>query len=293
MSSPLSPRQFAAAIGVSESAVRRWADDGQIKMTRTAGGHRKIARAEAIRFIRETNTNVVRPDLLEIAEPEHRRRRVEAFAAQDEQLFESLVAGKSEVVTGLLTRMYVNGVSAAEICDGPIRGAMRRIGEMWPSEKRAILIEHRATNICIDALNRLQSSFPVSRDDREVAIGGAPENDPYTLPSLMATTVLSELGFHAINLGPNTPLHVLAESACELHAKMVWIAFTAPLPKAAVETDLQKATKRLTRRKVQVALGGQATHRYRIPKAGHLHAFTSMTEMAGFARALLPSSKSA
>jgi hypothetical protein len=34
----LSPRQFAEAIGVSESSVRRWADTGRIKMTRTAGG---------------------------------------------------------------------------------------------------------------------------------------------------------------------------------------------------------------------------------------------------------------
>ena len=56
MPSLLSPRQFAAAIGVSESSVRRWADGGQIKMTRTAGGHRKIARSEAIRFIRRTNS---------------------------------------------------------------------------------------------------------------------------------------------------------------------------------------------------------------------------------------------
>lgn len=293
MSKLLSPRQFAAAIGVSESSVRRWADDGQIKMTRTAGGHRKITRTEAIRFIRETNSNVVRPDLLQIAEPQHRRQRAEAFASQDEQLFESLVAGDAEVVSGLLTRMYVNGVSAAEICDGPIRSAMRRIGEMWPSDKRAIFIEHRATSICVDTLNRLRSSFPVPSFDNMVAIGGAPEKDPYVLSSLMATTVLSELGFHSVNLGPNTPLSVLTDSALELQAKLVWITFTAPLPKAALETDLQKAIKRLGRRKVQVALGGQATHRYRMPAARHLHAFTSMSEMAGFARALLQSSRTA
>ena len=79
----------------------------------------------------------------------------------------------------------------------------------------------------------------------------------------MATTVLSEQRFHAVNLGPNTPIQVLAESACELHAKLVWIAFTAPLPRAALETDLQKATSCLGRRKVQFVLGGQATHRFR------------------------------
>ena len=68
MQKHLSPRQFAEAIGVSESSVRRWADDGRIQMTRTAGGHRKIARSDALRFIRTTSAQVVRPDLLQFSE---------------------------------------------------------------------------------------------------------------------------------------------------------------------------------------------------------------------------------
>jgi excisionase family DNA binding protein len=287
VTSLLSPRQFAAAIGVSESSVRRWADGGQIKMTRTAGGHRKIARSEAIRFIRETNSDIVRPDILEIAEPGHRRKRVEAFAAQDEELFEALAAGKADIALGLLTRMYVEGVTAAEICDGPLRSAMRRIGDLWPTNERAIFIEHRASNICIDALNRLRSTFPTPPDGCQIAIGGAPENDPYVLPSLMATTVLSDIGFQAINLGPNTPLSVLADSALELDVKLVWVACTAPLPKAALENDLRRASERLQDRRVQMALGGQALARYRSQASGHVHRFSSMTEMAGFAKALL------
>jgi excisionase family DNA binding protein len=287
MSLFLSPRQFAEAIGVSESSVRRWADSGQIQMTRTAGGHRKIAQTEAIRFIRETSAQVIRPDLLELNEPRHRRRRAEAFAAQHEQLFSALEQGDAEVVVGLLTRMYVGGVSAASICDGALRHAMQRIGDKWPSDKRGIFVEHRATSICIDALNQLRSRFPASKDQNGIALGGAPEKDPYVLPSLMAATVLADVGFRVVNLGPNTPLDVLAQSSLELNAKLAWISFTAPLPKAQVENDLSKAARRLARKKVFTVVGGRSASRFRLPTVANLRAFSSMTEMADFAEGLL------
>ena len=44
--------------------MRRWTNDGVIRTSRTAGGHRRIAVSEAIRFIRESGTVVVRPDVL-------------------------------------------------------------------------------------------------------------------------------------------------------------------------------------------------------------------------------------
>jgi len=255
-------------------------------MTRTAGGHRKIARAEAIRFVRESSADVLRPDLLEIAEPRHRRRRKEAFGALDEQLLLALEQGDAEVVSGLLATMYLNGVSAAEICDGPLRHAMHRIGERWPEDPKGIFLEHRATNICMDALNRLRANFP-SAATKAAAIGGAPEHDPYLLPSLMATTVLADVGLRPVNLGPNTPLDVLAQEAVEIRARLVWIALTSPLPKAALENALSKMLVTLGKTQIQVVMGGQAAKRYRVPDHPRVHVFDTMTEMAGFAKGLL------
>jgi len=57
-------RQFADAIGISESSARRLVDSGAVVMHRTAGGHRKIPFVEAIHYARETQTTVARPDLL-------------------------------------------------------------------------------------------------------------------------------------------------------------------------------------------------------------------------------------
>ncbi|MEM9791075.1 MAG: MerR family DNA-binding transcriptional regulator [Planctomycetota bacterium] len=64
MRNVLSPKEVALAIGVSESSLKRWADAGRIRVRRTAGGHRRIAIQEAIRFARYYGFPVVRPDIL-------------------------------------------------------------------------------------------------------------------------------------------------------------------------------------------------------------------------------------
>ncbi|MCX5741316.1 MAG: helix-turn-helix domain-containing protein, partial [Proteobacteria bacterium] len=64
----LSPRDLAEALGVSESSLKRWVDSGRITATRTDGGHRKIRLSEAVRFIRESGSPIVHPELLDMPE---------------------------------------------------------------------------------------------------------------------------------------------------------------------------------------------------------------------------------
>src|SRR5437764_13756024 len=90
----LTPKELAQAIGVSESSLRRWVDAGDIRVARTAGGHRRIELAEAIRFIRHLGIPVVRPEVLGLA-PEAART---PGATDDQTLFEALVAGDREGV---------------------------------------------------------------------------------------------------------------------------------------------------------------------------------------------------
>ncbi|MBK6463401.1 MAG: helix-turn-helix domain-containing protein [Myxococcales bacterium] len=49
----LSPREVAKALGVSESAVKRWCDDGLLPFERTPGGHRRVPSHAVLRFARE------------------------------------------------------------------------------------------------------------------------------------------------------------------------------------------------------------------------------------------------
>ena len=64
LSESLSPKDFAGALGVSESSVKRWVDDGKIRALKTPGGHRRIAVHDALYFVRQTGADVARPELL-------------------------------------------------------------------------------------------------------------------------------------------------------------------------------------------------------------------------------------
>jgi molybdopterin-binding protein len=54
------PTQVAELLGVSPDTVRRWCDDGRLKSTRSAGGHRQIDGRELARYLR-ANSHAFEP----------------------------------------------------------------------------------------------------------------------------------------------------------------------------------------------------------------------------------------
>ncbi len=60
------------------------------------------------------------------------------------------------------------------------------------------------------------------------AMGGAPQDDSYLLPSLMVSLVLHDCGYDETNLGPNTPIDVLTDSVEDEHPNIVWFSRRIP-----------------------------------------------------------------
>lgn len=221
----LSTSDFAAAVGISESSVRRLADSGELTIQRTRGGHRRIPVAEAIRYARETNASVVRPETLGLTSAS----AIDVKEPGGPQLLEALSQGHARRATGVIQAMYASGTSIAEICDGVIRDAMISIGNRWPSDKRSIFIEHRATILCVNALCQIRMAIPDPDESALAAMGAAPQDDPFLLPSLMVSAVLQDCGYRETNLGPNTPIDVLTDSVEEERPHLVWLAITNPI----------------------------------------------------------------
>jgi excisionase family DNA binding protein len=221
----LSTSDFAGAIGISESSVRRLADSGDLEIHRTRGGHRRIPVSEAIRYVRETGTRVLRPDVLGLVELDD----ISAKKSDADRLLDALREGHASAVIGVMQSMYASGHSIAEICDGPIRDAMIAIGNRWPSDKKSIFIEHRATLLCVRALCQIRMAIPDPDDGAPTAMGAAPQDDPYLLPSLMVSLVLHDCGYEETNLGPNTPIDVLTDSVEDEKPSIVWLALTNPV----------------------------------------------------------------
>ncbi|HEY4058542.1 MAG TPA: helix-turn-helix domain-containing protein [Kofleriaceae bacterium] len=285
----LSPRQVATALGVSESSLKRWVDAGRLVATKTEGGHRKISVAEALRFVRENNAPLARPELLELPAgttvsdapsttrgdaPSMTRgdasiRTVDATTSEPE-LLSILLRGDATAARAWLLGRYLDGASIAELADGPIRTAMHALGELWRHDQAGIFVEHRGTDCCLQAVAHLRTLVEQSRDLRSVAtdarrtkrlprvaVGGAPEDDPYVLPSFLAATVAASVGMRAVNLGPTTPVHAFEAAIVEHRPSLVWLSMSTPVSSTRIG-ELAALVARVPTTTI-VALGGRAS----------------------------------
>jgi excisionase family DNA binding protein len=282
----LSPKDFAAALGVSESTVRRWVDSGAINVSRTTGGHRRIDLSDAIGFIRESGMPVRKPHLLGLADlagaPDLSRRTDDPT----QLLGDALEQGDAVQVRAMLVSMYLAGHSVAELCDGLIAPAMHKIGTFWEHRDDGIMIEHRATDICIAALNQLRTLLPTPTADALVALGGALPDDPYLLPSLMAATVVAVEGWRVTNLGPRSPADVLIAAAQTSGAQLVWLSVSVEESADDVMRHATRIADELHDDGVSVVVGGRALPQPFKRNRPNLHEARSMTELAAFARGL-------
>jgi len=288
MQSTLSPKELAAAVGVSESSLKRWADEGKIRVSRTAGGHRRIALVDAVRFIRESQLDVVRPEVLGLT---HAADAVHAIHDHDpgalhEPLYRALHAGEIVEARSMLIGAFLDGKSLAVLCDGPIREALRRLGELYQHSDEGIFIEHRATDICIHTLNQIRMMLPPPDGGAPVAVGGTPSADPYIIPSLMATLVLTDLGYRAMNLGPQMPFDVLAGAALKENAQLAWVSASSPQESRYLEDGIASLADELAVAGASVAVGGRQLDASVNTLRPNVQYVSTMQELAAFARGL-------
>lgn len=286
MKSALSPKELGAAIGVSESSLKRWADSGRLDVARTAGGHRRIRVEEAIRFVREHGFALARPAILGLEELDHGSTQP-AHDDPASAVHDALAAGDGDRARAIVLTAWIEGMPLSLIVDRLLAPAMRAIGERWRHGEDGILVEHRAAELCGQVLARIRG-LAIPDDDPPVAVGGAPEDDPYVLPSLMAASVLASEGWRETNLSAHTPMNVIARGARDAGAQLVWVAFSTGQDRAAVRDTLGTLRQALTgdgARAAIVAGGPALDDGPPLGMQGVYHAH-SMTELAAFAQGL-------
>lgn len=278
----LSPRDLAAAIGVSESSLKRWIDDGVVKATRTAGGHRRIPLRDALAYIRQTGAVVVQPEALGLAD----LAGPAAAGRADQFLINAILGGDLAAARGALASRYVAGEPVAPLLDGAVAAAMRQVGDAWRRGPEGVYTEHRATDTCIHSLNFLRSLLPAPRETAPLAIGCSLEGDIYQIPSLMAAIVLAAAGWREINLGANLPVEALAAAVQEQQPAVIWLSFTSAEAVRSGLRDLPVIAKMAARIDAQVIIGGQAINPGAAGERTNVHQLASMEALAGFANGL-------
>jgi methanogenic corrinoid protein MtbC1 len=261
-------------------------DNGLIGATKTVGGHRRIPINEAVRFLRESNSALVRPEALGLSDLRSLDQPAISAEEEWELLFEHLRHGDAERARGFLLSLYLNGRSVAQIVDGPLQRAMDRLGTYWHHNEKGIFWEHRATEIALSAVSRLRMIIPSRPDDSPVAVGGAPAGDPYLLPTMCAAAVLESQGLNAVNLGADTPLPSLLLACQSIQARLVWLSVSVVASPETFQRELRNLIAALRSSAVSIIIGGSATGAMLLPDEPYLHLGSTMAELEAMVKGL-------
>jgi methanogenic corrinoid protein MtbC1 len=140
-------------------------------------------------------------------------------------LWKALRDGQGDEARAIIRSAYGSGVAVETLADKIVAPAMRKLGHDWETSRIDVWQEHRGTQLCAAALYDLKEDLEARAEkNRPVAVGGAPEGDPYLLAALLAQYVLLDAGWEAVNLGPNTPLASLAKAIKELRPRLLWLS---------------------------------------------------------------------
>lgn len=259
----LTSSQAATLLGVHESSVKRWTNDGGLRPIKTRGGHRRISLPDLIAFARSERAEA---DLLRLA-PFEEEAAVAALAARERNdfgpftdLLIKLIDTRPPVFVVRALR-YLDGacgVPLARSFDSGICSALRRVGGEWADGTLTIAHEHRFTQKVLDALYALRGTeADEPRPGAPLALVGVAETCFHEIGAMLARLALEAAGWQVTYLGSNVPFGEFAGLQAETGARLIAVSFVPPTGNADALRclDLLKRTYKETK-PYYVALGG-------------------------------------
>lgn len=233
----LTTTEAAEAVAVAPSTIKRWADQGILPFTRTAGGHRRFERFAIERLLREQPVSVSSGDPVASA------------------WVRCLVDARRHEIDGRLLEAKARLGSWWRVAD-ELAVALAEIGNQWECGRLTIAEEHVASDALARALARVGDALPIRLDGPRCLLACAGE-DEHTLGLSLAELCLRELGWTPLWLGRHTPVDEVVRLVRGGQVGMVAMSASALLSDQdalrATSDDVGEACKE---RGVALLLGG-------------------------------------
>jgi len=251
----LSPKQVAQALGVSESSLKRWCDQGLIATIRTGGGHRRLALPDVLRFIRDNEHRLVSPEALGL--PPVRESSERCLERARQLLAQALLDGDEPLSRRIVFDLYLAKHPLSSICDEVVASAFREIGQRWSCQQAEVYQERRACEIMLRMLHSLRDTQRGMMAEWK-AIGGTPEGDGYLIPNAMVELVLRENGWSAASLGASIPFESLAVAVRNHQPRLLWLSVSFIEDTERFVTGYQRLFEVAQAQRTAIVVGVQA-----------------------------------
>ena len=228
----LTTREVARVIGVHESTVKRWCNDGHLDFEKTSGGHRRIR----LNALLDCTERLDIPHPLRFLNSEA-VPAWEAFQAIQKkasyQLAAQMVLGWYRVNSlqksyRFIEYLITQGIPLAALLDNIFGKILLTLGTEWQEGQISIGDEHLIYHGIRNTLELLDSKEAVVSSGAKVALVGCINGSRHEAGSLMVRSVLREHGWEVLYLGAAVPHEEFAYMQLKKHASLVCIS--VPLP---------------------------------------------------------------
>lgn len=271
-------------MGASESAVKRWCDQGLLPLVRTPGGHRRIPIPAVLGFARERGRELRDGSAL-ITEDTAPPKPLGGARAE---LRRALLTGNRDAAQATLESQWLGGRPIDVLCDELVVPVFAEIGERWARGSLEIYEERGASELLRRCLDGLGARLSPRARDAPKAIGGTLERDPYGLPTAMAELVLQERGFDARSLGTGLPAATIARAIADLEPRLVWLAVGTCDDEKRIVAECSAVERAAKAHGAALVVGGRAL----VPSLRRQLRYSAfcdgMSQLASLADALVP-----
>jgi methanogenic corrinoid protein MtbC1 len=226
----LSTADVARLFNVTETTVKRWADEGALKCQKTPGGHRKFVIKYVIEFAEKNNIEPL--GALDIQVDEKRLSRLQlAILERDmrklsEEFVERMLSRGMPDLLNYLSYLYEHKIPLWQIYDAVLRSGLEEIGRLWEQGRIGIEHEHRATNEVLDALARLQSQIHMKEPLGKTVLLGCLGEELHTIGLRCIAYLFEAEGWQVYFLGGQIPLSSMTAAVEQVRPHAVCVSAT-------------------------------------------------------------------
>lgn len=248
------PKQVALALGVSESTVKRWVDNGRLLAVKTLGGHRKLPLPGVVRFIRETGHLIERPEAIGLVAKTARSKPEELRDA----LYGCLVEGDEVGVRSLVLGLYEHGGSIADLGDKLVSPVFRRIGDAWSTGELQVHHERLSCTAMLAALYELRQLSPTPSADAPLALCASPHPDFAETPLRLVELTLLSHGWRTCMAGAGLPIDQIHAAIRAHRPRLVCLSATHVEDVPAFVEQVNQTLAEDLDKNVSLVIGGHA-----------------------------------
>ncbi len=272
-----SQKDFADAIGISESSVQRWAERGRLRIVTTTRGESRILRDEAMRYLRKHKTILMRPDRIGLpADLTGFKKDWASLDIASGQLQADVIEGRYDGARAVLFGLFLAGHSAATVIERVVRPEVARLETLrrGTSDHRRTALEAR------DLLARALKEFRglLGGSGRRISVGGATEGGAGILPSLQLACVVTSRGWQTMDMGARTPPRLVAQAVSTYNARFAWMELDAA-PSERTVSEFVHLAQMMRDKGGFLAVHGAVDALRDVVKGDHVALATSLIEL--------------